>query len=470
MNRTQVAVIGAGPGGYVAAFRAADLGMQVTLIDLEQNPGGVCSYRGCIPSKTYLHAAALINESKEAAKWGIDFGEPSVDAKRLNEWKNEVVAKLTGGLGGLVKSRKITYVQGRATFTSANAVSIDLVDGGTDTLEFDHAILATGSRPAMIPAFDIGSDRVVDSTGGLEIGDVPGSLLVLGGGYIGLELGSVYAALGTDVSVVEMTPTLLPGADRDLVKPLQKRLEKSFSSIMMETMVTAIEDIGDGVQVSFKAESGESEELYEKVLVSIGRRPNTTGLGLENTGVEINERGFIVVDPQRRTAEPSIFAVGDIAGEPMLAHKASHEGVVAAEAINGSKAVFEPQAIPAVVFTDPEIAWTGITETQAKADGIPHTVAKFPWTASGRATTLDRNDGMTKVIVDPETELILGVGIVGPGAGDMISEATLAIEMGAVAEDLALTIHPHPTLSETVMEAAEVFYGQSAHMFTRKRR
>ena len=470
MDTTQVAVVGGGPGGYVAAFRAADLGLKVTLIDPEANPGGVCLHRGCIPSKAFLHAAALVNEAKHSADWGIRFAEPEIDVEKLNGWKDSVVGSLVGGLGQLLKRRKITHIRGMAKLTGNSTLEISLLGGGTQTLGFEYAILATGSRPTVIPSLAVDSPRFMDSTGALDMTEIPESLLVIGGGYIGLELGSVYASLGSKVKVVEMTPGLLPGADRDLVRPLQKRLETLFSAILLNTTVVGIEDVGDGLRVSFKDKDTEgSQQTFDKVLMSVGRRPNTAGLGLETTRIELDMRSFIVVDPQRRTAEPNIFAIGDIAGEPMLAHKASHEGIVAAEAIAGKKTAFEPNAIPAVVFTDPEIAWCGLTEEQAKKDGIPHAVARFPWGASGRATTLGRNECVTKIIADPETERVLGVGIAGPGAGEMIAEGTLAIEMGAVVSDLALTIHAHPTLSETVMEAAEAFHGMSAHIYAPKR-
>ena len=471
MKTTQVAVIGGGPAGYVAAFRAADLGLQVTLIDPEENPGGVCLHRGCIPSKTLLHAAALINETKHSSEWGVTFGEPQIDMVKLNGWKNKVVGNLVGGLGHLVKRRKIDHIRGMARLTGSKTLEIDTIDGGTEQVSFEYAILATGSRPAIIPSLKVDSPRFMDSTAALDLKEIPESMLVIGGGYIGLELGSVYASLGSKVKVVEMTDGLLPGADRDLVKPLQQKLNKLFAAILLNTTVVGIEDVGTGLRVSFKDKDTEgSEQTFDRVLMSVGRKPNTENLGLETTKVDLDMRNFIVVDEQRRTAEPNIFAIGDIAGDPMLAHKGSHEGIVAAEAIAGKKTAFEPNAIPAVVFTDPEIAWCGITEEQAKKENIPYKAARFPWGASGRATTLGRNDGVTKIIADPETERVLGVGITGPGAGELIAEGTLAIEMGAVVSDLALTIHAHPTLSETVMEAAEAFHGMSAHIFAPKRK
>lgn len=471
MDKVQVAVIGAGPGGYAAAFRAAGLGLQVALIDLEANPGGVCLYRGCIPSKALLHVARLLAETEEAKHWGLDFQRPAIDLDRLRAWKDSVVAKMTGGLGQMAKLHKVRRIQGRARFLDAHILRIQKAEGGEEDLSFDHAVLATGSRPARIPTFDIGSPRVLDSTGALALESIPASLLVVGGSYIGLEMATVYAALGSQVSVVEMMPGLIPMADRDLVKPLAARLEKRLHRIMLGTKVLGLQEREQGLEVSFEDSQGKaSAELYEKVLVSVGRKPNSEDLGLENTRVKVSPRGFVEVDVQRRTAEPSIFAIGDLTGDPMLAHKASHEAAVAAEVIAGHKAAFEPSAIPAVIFTDPEIAWCGLTETQAQEQKRPVAVARFPWAASGRATTLDRNEGLTKLIIDPDTQRILGAGIVGPGAGELIGEATLAVEMAALATDLKLTIHPHPTLSETVMEAAEVYFGQSPHLFTPPKR
>ena len=473
MNDTKVnvAVIGGGPGGYAAAFLAADLGMKVTLIDPEVNPGGVCLYRGCIPSKALLHVAKLIDESRHAKSWGVDFGEPKIDVDRLRGFKENVVKKLTGGLGQLSKQRAVQYLQGTARFENSNTLKVDRANGSTETLSFDRIIIATGSRPAVIPAFNIGNHNVLDSTGGLALENIPKTMLVVGGGYIGLELGTVYAALGTRVSVVEMMPGLLPGADRDLVTPLHRRMDKIFDSIMLNTTVASIKEGNGGIRVAFEgAEVKEREKVFEKVLVSVGRKPNSEIPGLKNTKVEIGQRGFIQVNKQLQTADPSIYAIGDVVGEPMLAHKASHEGRTAAEHIAGHKVAFEPNAIPAVVFTDPEIAWCGITETQAKQEGREIAVAKFPWGASGRAMTLDRTEGMTKLIIDPQSERVLGMGIVGAGAGELIAEGVLAVEMAALVSDLELTIHPHPTLSETVMQAAESFFGTSTDMYRPKRR
>lgn len=469
-SNLNIAVIGGGPGGYAAAFLAADLGMKVTLIDREQNPGGVCLYRGCIPSKALLHVAALINESRHAKSWGIEFGEPKIDVARLRSFKEGVVNKLTGGLGQLSKQRKVTYIRGDASFENSNAIRVKKQAGGEDVLSFDRIILATGSRPAVIPSLKLDTPRMLDSTSALDLADVPGSLLVVGGGYIGLELGTVYAALGSKVSVVEMTPGLLPGADRDLVAPLHRRLEKAFDAIMLNTTVTSVKDEGKGIRVSFDGKDvKEREKVFDKVLVSVGRKPNSEIAGLDRTQVKVGPRGFIQVNKQLLTDDPAIYAIGDVVGEPMLAHKASHEGRTAVEHIAGHKVAFEPNAIPAVVFTDPEIAWAGVTETQAEKEGREIKVAKFPWAASGRAMTLDRTEGMTKLIIDPASERILGVGMVGVGAGDMIAEGTLAIEMAATATDVELTIHPHPTLSETVMQAAEVFFGTSTDLYRPKR-
>jgi dihydrolipoamide dehydrogenase len=465
-----IAVVGGGPGGYAAAFLAADLGMTVTLIDPELNPGGVCLYRGCIPSKALLHVAKLIEESEQAKNWGIDFAAPKIDLARLRSWKEGVVKKLTGGLGILSKQRKVHYVQGRAAFENSTTLRITKTDGSEESLTFDRIIIATGSRPAIVPTLKLDTPRMMDSTGALNLEDIPGTLLVVGGGYIGLELGSVYAALGTRVTVVEMLPGLLPGADRDLVLSLHKRLEKLFDGILLNTTVSSVKDEGTGIRATLKAQDGNTQEkVFDRVLVSVGRKPNSEIPGLDKTRVQVGQRGFIQVNKQLQTDDPAIFAIGDVVGEPMLAHKASHEGRVAVEAIAGHKVAFEPNAIPAVVFTDPEVAWCGLTETQAQKENREIKVAKFPWAASGRAVTIDRPEGMTKLLFDPQTERVLGVGIVGAGAGELIAEGVLAVEMAALASDIALTIHPHPTLSETVMESAEVFFGTSTHIYRPKR-
>ena len=466
---TQLVVLGAGPGGYAAAFYAADLGMQVALIDEEKNPGGVCLYRGCIPSKALLHVAKVVDEARHAGNWGVTFSEPSIDIGKLRAYKQGVVDKLTAGVGSIAKLRKVKFIQGRATLTGPTSLKVAGASGDTE-LQFEHLILATGSHPTKIPSLSLDSPRMMDSTSGLELPDVPKSLLVIGGGYIGLELGSVYATLGSKVSVVEMTPGLLPGADRDLVQVLEKKLRKLFANIMVNTKVVKVAEEGQGIRVTFEGDVAEKEQVFDRVLVAIGRRPNSKVPGLETTRVKVDQKGFIETDPQRRTAEPTIFAIGDVAGEPMLAHKASHEARVAVEAIAGHKAVFEPQAIPAVVFTDPEIAWCGVTEAQAQAEGIEFEVAKFPWGALSRAITVDRPEGLTKLILEKSTGRVLGVGIAGSGAGELIAEGALAIEMGASAEDMKLVIHPHPTLSESLMESAEVFFGQSTHVYKPKRK
>ena len=469
-NTTQVAIIGAGPGGYPAAFLAADLGLQVTMIDPEDNPGGVCLYRGCIPSKALLHTAKIISEAQDSTNWGITFSKPKIDLDKLRDWKRGVVQKLVGGLGVLSRQRKITYIQGRATFLDSNTLEIKKSDGETVQLTYENAVIATGSRPAQVPGFPNDSPHLLDSTSDLDLPDIPKTMLVVGGGYIGLELGTVYAALGTKVSVVEMTSRLMQGVDRNLVRVLQKSSEHIYESIMLNTKVVDMKETKKGLQVKFEDEAIENKgSIFDKVLVSVGRKPNSEHLGLENTKVQIDNKGFIKIDGQRRTSDPNIFAIGDVAGEPMLAHKATHEGRVVAQVLVGKNVVFEPNAIPAVVFTDPEIAWCGLTETEAKEKNIKIKVARFPWGASGRATTLNRNDGVTKLIIDPETDRVLGMGIVGSGAGELIAEGVLAIEMSALASDIELTIHAHPTLSETVMEAAEVYYGLSTHMYKPKR-
>jgi dihydrolipoamide dehydrogenase len=469
-SNLHIAVVGGGPGGYAAAFLAADLGLKVSLIDPEVNPGGVCLYRGCIPSKALLHVAKLIDESRHAKNWGIEYADPKIDLARLRSWKESVVKKLTGGLGVLSKQRKVEYIQGRAAFENSNTLRVSKTGGSEEILSFDRIVLATGSRPAIIPSLKLESPRVMDSTSALDLNEVPGTLLVIGGGYIGLELGTVYAALGSKVSVVEMLPGLLPGADRDLVLPLHKRVEKIFDSILLNTTVAAMKAESDGIRVSFDGpDVKERERVFDKVLVSVGRKPNSEIAGLDKTQVQLDARGFVQVNKQLQTNDPAIYAIGDLVGEPMLAHKASHEGRTAVEAIAGHKVAFEPAAIPAVVFTDPEIAWCGLTETQAQKDGREIKVAKFPWAASGRAMTIDRTEGITKLILDPQTERVLGVGIVGAGAGELIAEGVLAVEMAAVAKDIGLTIHPHPTLSETLMAAAEVFFGTATDIYRPKK-
>jgi dihydrolipoamide dehydrogenase len=469
MISVQLVVVGAGPGGYAAAFLAADLGLSVALVDPEANPGGVCVYRGCIPSKALLHVAKLIDESRHAKAWGVEFGEPKINLDQLRGFKDNVVKRLTSGTGQLVKHRKVQYIRGWAEIVDAHNLTVKLTAGGDEAVQFEHALLATGSLPAIPPSLQIDDPRVMDSTAALDLPDIPKSLLVVGGGYIGLELGSVYAALGSAVTVVEMTAGLLPGADRDLVDILAKRVTQTMKSVLLETKVVEMKAEATGIRVTFEGNVDPKSQLFDRVLVAVGRRPNSKIPGLERTHVQVDQRGFIMVDEQRRTHEPSIFAIGDVVGEPMLAHKASHEGRVAVEVMAGENVAFAPRAIPAVVFTDPELAWAGLTEAQATKEGRHVTVAKFPWGASGRAITLDRTDGLTKLVIDPATSRLLGVGLVGPGAGELIAEGVLALEMGANATDLKLSIHPHPTLTETMMESAEVFFGQATHVYRPKR-
>ncbi|MDP2361752.1 MAG: dihydrolipoyl dehydrogenase [bacterium] len=470
-TRTPLLILGAGPGGYAAAFYAADLGFEVTLVAPEANPGGVCLYVGCIPSKALLHVAALLNEAREAQRWGLTFSEPRLDLDRLRAWKDEVVAGLTEGLGDLRAKRRVTQLRGRGRVVAPGRVRVSLEEGGETELGFERLLLATGSRPVVLPFLPV-SPRVWDSTGALELPRVPRRLLVVGGGIIGLELGSVYASLGSQVSVVEMLPGILPGADRDLVRVLEKRLLPRFAAVRTGTRVTQVTENRNGLKVTLEDAAGQaSEERFDQLLVSVGRRPNSEDLGLEHTGVELDTGGFVQVDARRRTADPAVWAIGDLAGQPMLAHKASAEARVAVEDMAGQKgAGYDPAAMPSVVYTDPELAWCGLTETEAKAQGRKVAVARFPWQASGRALTMDRTDGLTKLLIDPETERVLGMGIAGKGAGEMIAEGVLAVEMAALASDVARSIHPHPTCAETVMEAAEVFYGHATHFHTPRRR
>ena len=467
-QHAEIVVIGAGPGGYPAAFAAADHGKKVVLVNEEQNPGGVCLQRGCIPSKALLHVAKLIHEAADAAEHGLTFGKPKIDLDKLRAFKNGVIGQLTGGIQGLCKARGVTLVQARATFANSNTLNLAKPDGSTEQLTFDKAVIATGSQPAMPPMFAIGDPRVMDSTGALALEDIPKKLLVIGGGYIGLEMGCVYAALGSEVTVVEALPVILAAADRDLVRPLQKRLETQFKAIHVNTKVLSLTASKAGIVVEMQGEGLEPKQTFDRVLVSVGRKPNSKNLGLENTKVQIDEKGFIKIDRCCRTADPNILAIGDVAGEPMLAHKATREAKVAIEALVGEPAEFDNIAIPAVVFTDPELAWCGLTETEAKAQERDVKVIRFAWAASGRAQSLGRTEGLTKLIVENKTERILGVGIVGVGAGELISEGVLAVETAAVARDLADSIHPHPTLSETLMEAAEAFLGQATHMYRPK--
>ena len=461
----RLAVIGAGPGGYPAAFHAALRGLQVTLIDPEANPGGVCTYRGCIPSKALLHAARVIEESREAAAFGLTFPEPQIDLDALRAWKDGVTKRLTSGLGLLRGQRDIKPLTGLAHFASNCSLRVRR-DGALEEVGFDYAVIASGSSPLVPRALRLDSPRVMDSTAALELPDIPPRLLVVGGGYIGLEMGTVYAALGSQVTVVEALSGLLPGVDPDLVTPLARRLRRAFHEILLNTRVTEMTEEGGGVRVTLTgAKVQEPQRLFDKVLVAVGRRPNSAALGLDTTKVTLDPSGFIETDAQRRTAEPNIFAVGDVAGEPMLAHKAMHEARVAVEAVRGEPAAFDAQAIPAVVFTDPEIAWCGLTAADTRGHDVESVV--YPWRASGRAVTLDRHEGVTKLIIEKGSERVLGVGITGLNAGELIAEGVLAVEMGARAEDLRRSIHPHPTLSETFMEAAELHAGTSAHFFGR---
>jgi dihydrolipoamide dehydrogenase len=466
VTESDLVVLGGGPGGYAAAFHAADRGMQVTLIEASPRLGGTCLNVGCIPSKALLHAAKLLTDVREAASWGIHFNAPTIDLDALRSVNVRVIDSLSKNLGELCKRRKVELVEGHAVFDDGHTL---LLKDGSQR-RFKQCIIAVGSVPVRPPALGLQSKRVMDSTSALALEEIPETLLVVGGGYIGLELGCVYAALGSRVTVVELTDGLLPGVDRDLVRPLQARLEKQFAKILLETKVAGLADGAKGIVATLEGpQITEKEQIFSRVLVAVGRRPNSRDLGLEKAGVEVDEKGFIKVDSQRRTSAAHIFAIGDLAGEPMLAHKASHEGRVAAEAAAGEPTAFDSQAIPAVVFTDPAIAWCGLTENEARKQKREVKVARFPWAASGRAVSLGRTEGLTKILIDPETERVLGVGIVGDGAGELISESVVAIEMGATARDLALSIHPHPTLSETIGEGAESFYGPTTHMYKPKR-
>jgi dihydrolipoamide dehydrogenase len=467
-DTTQVVVIGSGPGGYAAAFRAADLGLKTTLVERYESLGGVCLNVGCIPSKALLHAAKVVGEAEEMAEHGIAFGEPQVDPEKLGAWKDSVVGRLTGGLAGLAKQRKVTVVQGVAEFASDHVLKVATADGDT-TIGFDHAIIAVGSSSVRLP-FVPDDPRVMDSTGALELADVPERLLVIGGGIIGLEMATVYEALGSQVTVVELLDGLMVGADRDLVRPLQRRIEKRYAAIHLKTKVTAVEAGEDGLTVTFEGENAPEPQTFDRILLAVGRTPNGAMVGAEKAGVAVDERGFIRVDAQLRTNVPHIHAIGDVIGEPMLAHKATHEGKTAAEVIAGENVVFEPRGIPSVAYTDPEVAWIGLTETAAKEQGIAFEKGTFPWAASGRALGLGRDEGLTKILVDPETRQVLGAGMVGPGAGDLVSEVALALELGADAEDIGLTIHPHPTLSETVAFSAEAVEGTITDLYVPKRK
>ena len=465
----EVVVLGSGPGGYTAAFRAADLGKKVVLIEKDSSLGGVCLNVGCIPSKALLHAAKVMTEAEEMADHGITFAKPEVDLDKLRGWKESVINQLTGGLAGLAKGRKVQVVNGYGTFTGPNMIEVDN-DGEKSTVSFDQCIIAAGSEPVTLPFIPHDDPRVIDSTGALELEDVPGRLLVLGGGIIGLEMATVYDALGSDVTIVEFMDQIIPGADKDIVKPLQKRIEGRYEAVLTKTKVTAVEATDEGLKVTMEGPDGEKVDTFDKLLVAVGRRPNGAKINAGAAGVAVDERGFIAVDNQQRTGVPHIFAIGDVVGQPMLAHKAVHEGKVAAEVCAGHKRFFDARVIPSVAYTDPEVAWVGITETQAKAEGIKVGKGVFPWAASGRSLSLGRSEGITKVIFDEDGDRVIGAGIVGPNAGDLIAEVALAIEMGADAVDLGHTIHPHPTLSETVNFAAEMFEGTITDLMPPKKR
>jgi dihydrolipoamide dehydrogenase len=469
-EKKQVIVLGAGPGGYAAAFQAANLELNVTLIDPKPDPGGVCLFHGCIPTKALLHLAAVKDESEKAAQWGLTFSGVKVDINKVREWKQSVVKQLTGGLGQLAKARKVEYLQGWAKLTGKNTLDFT-PEGGKDKKEisFESLIIATGAAPSGLPGVEF-NDDVMNAEIALELKDVPKKLLVVGAGYIGLEMSVIYKSLGSDITIAEFTSDILPGLDQDLRDVFKKERKDLMDKTMFNTKVVAVNKKGKKLEVEFETKEGKKTDTFDKILVAIGGRANSKGIGLEDVGVETDEKGFIKVDLVRRTNVKNIYAIGDVAGQPMLAHKASHEGRVAAEHIAGHKTAYEPKAIPAVVFTDPEIAWTGLTETEAKEQGKKVEVAKFPWAASGRAVSLGLKNGLTKLIIDPENDRILGAGFVGKEAGSLVAEATLAIEMAAVARDLELTIHPHPTLSETIMEAAEVYFGHATHIHKKKKK
>ncbi len=461
---TEILVLGAGPGGYTAAFRAADLGKQVTLVERYESLGGVCLNVGCIPSKALLHTAAIINEAEHMKSNGVDFGKPKIKLDGINGFKNKVVGKLTGGLRQLAKQRKVEVVTGVGEFIDANNLRV-VNDGKEIVIRFEHCIVAAGSRVTQIPSFPNDDKRLLDSTSALELNNVPNKLLIIGGGIIGLEMATVYHALGSEITVVEFMDSLIPGCDKDLVRPLNKMISKRYKAIYLSTKVTEIKAQKNGLKVSFEGSKAPDPQLFDKVLVAVGRRPNGLTVGAENAGIEVDEAGFIQVDNQMRTNVANIFAIGDIVGNPMLAHKATHEAKVAAEVISGMKSWFEPMAIPSVAYTDPEVAWMGLTEIEAKKQGIEYVKGAFPWAASGRSLGLDRDEGLTKVLFDKETMRILGTGIVGPNAGELIAEAVLALEMGADAEDIGLTIHAHPTLSETFNFAAEMAEGTITDLY-----
>ena len=468
-KHTDILVIGSGPGGYAAAFRAADLGREVTLVDKDPTLGGVCLNRGCIPSKTLLHISKVLEEAESLKKMGVTFTKPTIDIDLVRDWKNKVISQLSGGIGQMAKARKVNTIQAEATFLSDNEVQLKS-ESSTETITFDNCIIASGSSSTIIPGIPFDNENVLTSKTALDLEKIPKSLLVIGGGYIGLEMGTVFSALGSSVSLAEFLPNLLPGADPDLVKPLARKLKKEFSEILLSTKITKVEEAKSGaMDVTMEKNGEEVTKQYEQVLVSVGRKPNTEKIGVDKTNIKVNEQGFISVDKFQKTSVKNIFAIGDIVGNPMLAHKATHEGKVAAEVICGLPAAFDAKAIPAVIFTDPEIAWVGVTETEAKESGILYEKGEFPWAASGKSLALGRNEGRTKILFDKDTKRTIGVGIVGPNAGDLISEGALAIEMGADAEDISLTVHPHPTLGETFANAAEVFEGTVTDLYIPKK-
>ena len=467
-TQTDLVVLGAGPGGYAAAFYAADLGRKVILVERDPKLGGVCLNHGCIPSKALLHAAQAINVAKESAHRGINFGAPHIELDQLRAWKNSIITKLSGGIAQLAAKRGVTVIQGRGHFEGSHTLRVE-TEAGPQFISYAHAIVAVGSKPALPRAFDLGNPRVMTSTEALEIEEIPAKLLVIGGGYIGMELGTVYAALGSQVTVIEALDGILLGADPDLARPVMAYAKRNFAEVRVQAKVLKMSTAGNQIHVVSEHGGQPKEELYDRVLVSVGRAPNREHLGLENTQAQLDEKGFIIVNDQQQTTDPAIYAIGDIAGGALLAHKASREARIAVEAITGQAANARKAILPAVVFTDPEVAWCGLTEAEARAKNVPITVARFPWAASGRALTFDRTDGLTKLIIDPATGRVLGVGIVGHGAGELIAEGVLAVEMGATAKDLSRCVHPHPTLSETLMETAEVFYGHATHIFVRKK-
>ena len=462
----ELVVVGAGPGGYAAAFYAADRGKKVLLVERDPLLGGVCLTRGCIPSKALIHATRLISEAEESSGRGIVFGKPTINPGRLRSWKDSIVDKLAGGIRTLAETRGVRIVEGRGHFEGSQTLRVETPEGQR-FIDFEHAIIAVGSRPSIPKAWDLGNPRVMTSTEALDVESIPERLLVIGGGYIGMELGMVYAALGSEVVLVEALPSILAGADPDLVRPVLRRAQEKFSGLHLETKVKQLATKGKQIEVTTEHADGDKTDLYDRVLIAVGRQPGSDNMGLENTDVELDDKGFIKVDEKQRTADPNIYAIGDVAGGVLLAHKATKEGRIAVESLLGETSAFEA-VIPAVVFTDPEVAWCGLTEQEARERKIKVAIAKFPWGASGRAVAVDRTDGLTKLVVEPETERILGMGIVGTGAGELIGEGVVLIEMGATARDLAESVHPHPTLSETLMECAELFYGHATHSVARK--